>query len=222
MLPKENKLDPRVKRTRQLLEQSFRELLEEKGFQSVTVQDITDRATVNRATFYAHFEDKYAILDHVIRESFQQMLQSKLSPDSEFSLDNLQLLVITVCEYLEQFNSHHCGSSVKQFEPLMEKEVQTQIYHLILRWIKQLKADKVKRLASPEVVASMISWAIFGAGLHWSQNGSIQSAEEIAKQVLSLITEGLSGSFSPVFNSAHLSGQVPPQKDGVVGAEPAQ
>jgi AcrR family transcriptional regulator len=56
------------------LEQAFLELLEEKGFQSVTVQDITDRATVNRATFYAHFEDKYALFDHIVRETFQQTL----------------------------------------------------------------------------------------------------------------------------------------------------
>jgi AcrR family transcriptional regulator len=43
--------DPRVKRTRQLLLQAFRELMEEKGFSAMSTQDITARATVNRGTF---------------------------------------------------------------------------------------------------------------------------------------------------------------------------
>src|SRR5207245_2778046 len=56
-------VDPRVKRTRKLLQQAFIELFQEKGFAAISIQDITERATVNRATFYAHFPDKYALLD---------------------------------------------------------------------------------------------------------------------------------------------------------------
>lgn len=60
-----NTNDPRVKRTRQLLMQAFMELLEQrkKNVSSITVQDITSYATVNRSTFYAHFEDKFAFLE---------------------------------------------------------------------------------------------------------------------------------------------------------------
>ena len=196
MLPKELRLDPRVKRTRQLLEQAFLELLEEKGFQSITVQRIAERATVNRATFYAHFEDKFALLDHVIRESFQKMLERKLAPDAEFSLDNLHLLILTVFEYLEQFNGNQCDPSSKQFEPLIEKEVQSQIYHFILRWVRQWQPEGLKPLPAPEVMASAISWAIFGAGLHWSREGQNHSAEEMSAQTFTLITRGLYGSFN--------------------------
>ena len=46
------KRDPRVKRTDKLLKQTFQELLGEKDFRSITVQDIVDRAAINRATFY--------------------------------------------------------------------------------------------------------------------------------------------------------------------------
>ena len=67
-------MDPRVKRTRKLLEKAFMELMVEKGFQSITIQDVTERATVNRATFYAHFEDKFDLLDSYIREQFDEWL----------------------------------------------------------------------------------------------------------------------------------------------------
>ena len=50
-------VDPRVKRTRKLLQQAFLELFQEKGFAAISIQDITERATANRATFYAHFAD---------------------------------------------------------------------------------------------------------------------------------------------------------------------
>ena len=78
--PKEEKLDPRVKRTRSLILRSFSELLAEKGFESISVQDVTDKAEINRATFYKHFVDKYELngtqlvcfelIDHVV-ESFE-------------------------------------------------------------------------------------------------------------------------------------------------------
>ncbi|HET9905384.1 MAG TPA: TetR family transcriptional regulator, partial [Anaerolineales bacterium] len=63
--PKEQeKLDPRFKRTRNLILKSFGELLAEKNFENISVQDVTDKAEINRATFYKHFVDKYALLDY--------------------------------------------------------------------------------------------------------------------------------------------------------------
>jgi AcrR family transcriptional regulator len=43
-----NQADPRVRRTRKLLQQALTELLAEKSFHSINVQDVVDRATVNR------------------------------------------------------------------------------------------------------------------------------------------------------------------------------
>jgi len=77
MLPiPDEQLDPRVKRTRGLIQQSFMELLAEKGFRAVTVQDITERAEVNRTTFYAHFPDKYSLLEESIRQAFRSELEA--------------------------------------------------------------------------------------------------------------------------------------------------
>ena len=52
------RLDPRVRRTRQLLVRAFNELVAERGHAGLTVQEIAEGATINRATFYAHFTDQ--------------------------------------------------------------------------------------------------------------------------------------------------------------------
>jgi AcrR family transcriptional regulator len=53
--------DRRVERTQQLIRNAFRSLLEEKGYEALTVQDIINRANIGRATFYAHFDNKDAV-----------------------------------------------------------------------------------------------------------------------------------------------------------------
>lgn len=56
-------MDPRTVRTRKLIVEAFNQLIISKSFEQITVKDITEQATINRATFYAHFVDKYALLD---------------------------------------------------------------------------------------------------------------------------------------------------------------
>ena len=65
---KQNLEDLRVRRTRKLLQKALLDAASEKGFAHVTVRDIAERAMVNRATFYRHYEDKYDLLAHYIEE----------------------------------------------------------------------------------------------------------------------------------------------------------
>ena len=76
-----NRVDRRMQRTRQILQRAFIEVAHEKGVVATTIQDITERADVNRGTFYLHFADKYALLEAIIHEHFQHLLTSTLSGD---------------------------------------------------------------------------------------------------------------------------------------------
>ena len=192
MLPNEEKLDPRVKRTRQLLTQAFMDLLAEKSLQSITVQDITGRAAVNRATFYAHFEDKYALLSYIIREDFHTALQNKLPSGAALSLGNLRLLILAVWEFLTRFHSG-CHPSDKQFEPMIEAQVQTELCEFILNWIEPVYIRDGDSLTEPRITASVMSWAIFGVGMDLSRDKTAQSLERCADQVLALIAGSVLG-----------------------------
>ena len=66
------KTDLRVQRTRKMIIEAFFKLVETKGYEAVTIQDIADEAMINRATFYAHFKDKQHLYDAIF--TFSQQL----------------------------------------------------------------------------------------------------------------------------------------------------
>jgi len=71
----QNIADRRVQKTRKLLQDALIELVAEKGYETITIQELLERANVGRSTFYAHFQDKdqllYSILDR-LDELFEQ------------------------------------------------------------------------------------------------------------------------------------------------------
>ena len=72
-MPKKNH-DRRVQRTRTALKQALAELIEEKSYDQVTVEEITDRANLGRATFYLHYRDKEDLLLEDVINLVDQML----------------------------------------------------------------------------------------------------------------------------------------------------
>jgi AcrR family transcriptional regulator len=76
----DEKVDRRVRRTKQLLRSALLALITEKGYARVTVQDIIDRADVGRSTFYTHFRDKEELLVYGLEE-----LRSAFPPEPHAS-----------------------------------------------------------------------------------------------------------------------------------------
>jgi AcrR family transcriptional regulator len=181
------KEDPRITRTRSLILGAFMELLPEKGFQSLTVQDITEKAGINRATFYAHFPDKYALLDRSISQMFRQEIEKRMLNACHYSDENLRALIIMVCEFVSNANAH-CKPANPQFESLVEAQVKNQLQELLQVWLEQDESGIDSKTA-----ATAASWAIYGLVLQWShdKNRKNPSAEEFADQVFPLIAVNL-------------------------------
>jgi AcrR family transcriptional regulator len=186
----EKRKDPRVKRTRGLIVRSFNELVAEKGHTGLTVQEIAERATINRATFYAHFADQYELFDYAISEAFQEELRGRLPEGSGLDEETLRALVVAACDYLARLNTA-CSRTDRQFRPVIEARVQAELYELLLGWIAASPKKADGRQAGSEVKSSVVSWAIFGAALDRSRNGAAPSSDEVADQVLSVIAGGL-------------------------------
>jgi AcrR family transcriptional regulator len=172
----EEKMDPRVRRTRALLVQAFTEVLAEKGFQSISVQDITEKAGVNRTTFYLHFPDKYALLDFSIGQAFRQELEKRTLNLCHYNPENLRFLISTVAEFI-QFSNSHCKSTDPQFEMLAERQVKRQVQDLLQVWLEKQAGQPVSNLAA---VAG--SWAIYGLASDWSHDKNHPNLETFAER----------------------------------------
>jgi AcrR family transcriptional regulator len=158
----EDKIDPRIKRTRLLLERAFSELLHEKDFNSISVQDITERAGINRATFYAHFPDKFALFEFKIRQEFRTEIEKRTLNACHFSEDNLRALIQAVCEFIREASSQ-CKSPRGQFEPLMEAQVKEQVKGLFMTWLNRTESS-----IPAEIAATAASWSIYGLAQYWN------------------------------------------------------
>src|SRR5689334_9364131 len=72
----EIKMDRRKVRTRQMLRDALIALILEKGYDATTVEDITNRANLGRATFYLHYRDKDELLLHTLETTFDELVKN--------------------------------------------------------------------------------------------------------------------------------------------------
>jgi AcrR family transcriptional regulator len=97
MQKREENEDLRIRRTRKILQQAFLDLTVEKGFAALTVRDITERAMVNRSTFYRHYLDKYDLLEQYMHELYEMTGESE-TEDQDAPAGPLNLL-----RHIQQF-----------------------------------------------------------------------------------------------------------------------
>ncbi len=189
--PVKNTEDPRVKRTRQLLLQAFDALLAEKPFEAISVQDITERATVNRATFYAHYQDKFDLADRAAREVFQRHLTGSIQVTSPLTEDTLRRLCLTVFDFLVKTYGH-CKLD-RQLEASLEGAMYDVLSEFIVDWLGQDTRDTQARRSALAVTAQTISSAFIGAGLRWIRGQRTRPAAELAQQIVAVLAPGVLG-----------------------------
>lgn len=181
--------DRRVQRTHHLLRQAAIEVMKEKGFLAMTIQDIANRANVNRGTFYAHYPDKYALLDELIHDQFQALLKQSLPPEPRWNQQTLRFLVKIVLNHFED-EYRQCDPS-EVVDPLIERATKDALTNLLLAWLKQEKSTGADFRVPMETIARVVSWTILGAAIHWYQEGIKLSAEQMADDVLLIVMEGV-------------------------------
>ena len=179
------RLDPRVKRTRHLLLQAFLTLAREKGPNNLTVQEITERATINRATFYAHFNDLDDFLEFVVSETFQETLATYLPADARLSPANLTSLGLATHEFLARFNGQ-CSPEDVGRKPKIEAQVQRQVYRILVDWFSAAAATPNQRRVDPRLKAAALSWALYGIAMDKDRLVPEQTVESAMGQLLTM------------------------------------
>lgn len=175
-------LDPRVRRTRQMLEQALEKLLREKSYHQISVGEIAQAATVNRATFYDHFLDKSDLLESLVRSCFHDLIERRgLTFDGQCS-SALTGIALAVCDYLVQMPDHPDQRAMDQS---LELALVAVIRGLLLTGLQQHPS---RSGLPPEVIAGAMAGAIYGSAREWLRMPERPSAPEFAKDVMQLIS----------------------------------
>jgi AcrR family transcriptional regulator len=171
----ETRVDPRVTRTQKLIRDALSALLSEKPFESISVQDIAERATVNRATFYAHFQDKFELLDTLIREALREHL---VEGDPLEGADT-RLILQAVGTNLLAFVAMNGNARVdRDFEPQFERAMEAELTEFL--------APKFSDCA-----ALLISSAMVGVAMQWRSKGRETPADATVRELVDVLSSGV-------------------------------
>jgi AcrR family transcriptional regulator len=178
--------DPRILRSRRMLMDALAKLLNEKEFDQISIQEIADEATLNRATFYLHYPRKNALLQAMTAVRFGELIARR-----GLSFSNcdgaLRAIALGVCDYLAESTSCQTQLAKMSLEgsiiPVVEGMFRTGA-----------GTHAIRPGVDPELLAAAVAWAIFGAARRWYQTRDRIPAEEMAAKIEAMV--------KPIFLSA--------------------
>lgn len=182
--------DPRVLRTRQLIREAFRDLLQRKEFDAITIKDIAQKATINRATFYAHFEDKFALLDEITEQAFHERFPEQVANAQQFTDEICNQLILMTHRYIVDFY-RTCRIDSKSMAALVDDKIKKMLQQTIESIL--LRGDTPQGVSRHpiKILAAMTASSIFGAAHYWLNIEADDRAGVLVEIVRPYIMNGL-------------------------------
>lgn len=177
----------RMTQTKQSIMGAFISLVSQKDFEKITISDITTAAHVNRATFYAHFNDKYALLDHIMGDSASNAILSRTSGVVKFDQNSITQLVLAVCDFYQPPEIQCRSSYVGVVIPQLKEKIISELNVYLSKSLESIAADGEKNMYVP-----IVAQAIHEGAFQWASGNVTMNKEEVAKRVSVFITEGVS------------------------------
>ena len=156
--------DPRIRRTRKLLQGALGNLMQTKSFDEISVQDITEAATVNRATFYDHYTDKFALMEAMVAGGFHELLFERQLRYESGCPAALGAIIQATCDFFAQAHSGGECDRHTAFQPLMDAAIVKAIQRLLMDGLQRAQPPVSY---SPELIAAAVSAAIGGGVKQW-------------------------------------------------------
>jgi AcrR family transcriptional regulator len=168
-----------------MLMDSLAKLLIKKAFDDISIQEITDEASLNRATFYLHYPDKRALLQAMTESRFRDLIERR---SISFSGCNgaLRVIALGVCDYLVE--STGCPTQLARIS------LEGSIIPVVEDMFKEgLARHGVAPGADAALLATTAAWAVFGAARRWFQTPNHIPADEMAARIETLVSPVLFG-----------------------------
>ena len=171
-------IDRRISKTKKAIYQAFLQLLNEKGYESTTVQDIIDLADVGRSTFYCHYESKELLLDELCRYLFHHLFEREQSISTEDYLAHLFLHF--------QKNQDHITSLLfsknDYFLRQLHKELEHHVYSLMTNDLKEAHPNLPTSYLQHLVVSNFVETLTW-----WLKKGQDFTDQEVVQFYLDLL-----------------------------------
>jgi AcrR family transcriptional regulator len=175
------KNDRRVQRTTQMLREALLSLIQEKGFETLSVQDIIDRANVGRATFYAHFDNKEDLLVSGFDGLRATLREHQRRAHSQRGRAEERLFAFTHEMFAHVADYRHV------FRAMVGKESGALVQHLLHKMIVDLVRDDLRamlgrndaNLAPPDAVVQFLAGGLFGLMGLWAEGKLRLSVDEV-------------------------------------------
>jgi AcrR family transcriptional regulator len=178
---REKKGDRRVERTQQLLRGALVSLIEEQGFEALTVQDIINRANVGRATFYAHFDNKEDLLVsgfdglRAALKELQRQARTRASSSDERLFAFTHEMFAHIAEYRKVFRA----MVGKRSGALVQQLLQKIIVDLVRDDLTAVVGRPSEKSATTEAVVQFVTGGFFGLAMLWAAGKLPLSVEEV-------------------------------------------
>jgi AcrR family transcriptional regulator len=171
--------DPRILRSRRMLMEALARLLIRKEFDAISIQEIADEATLNRATFYLHYPDKNALLQAMTAARFRDLIERRGVSFTDCD-GALWAIVLGVCDYLAE--STGCPGQ------LAKMALEGSIIPVVEAIFREGAAKHgVTSETDADLLAAAAAWAIFGAAQAWYRTLDRIPAEEMATKIAAFV-----------------------------------
>ena len=190
--------DLRVRRTRKMIQEALLELTVEKGYPNISVQDIADRAMINRSTFYRHYLDKDDLLVQYMDEvtaltSEDDVAAEKLRPGEKEVPTGLIKLLRHIAQFSEFYRVMLSANGHPVVTDRLRRNAEERFRYLLTR----PGIVPTPNNSPLDMRLTYISCAGIGAISWWVENKLPCSAEELAIWVGELSTASLGFSLRP-------------------------
>ena len=181
--------DLRVRRTRKLLREALVELIEERGFDALTVGEITERAMVSRAAFYRNYQDKYALVEQI----FDEAMSALLNAAGELGLEHPPEAWVRFFEHIAEYERLYRALLGSKGSPWFVRKMRASLADLLVsahgRYPHGPTAANRLVPASPDdLVPDLVSTMFVEAITWWLEHGRPYTPKEIATRSSLLAT----------------------------------
>ncbi len=191
---KPEKMDRRIQRTKELLINSLMNLIAEKGYESITVQNIIDEANLGRSTFYAHYNDKEHLLLSSMDEVVHSLLEGIDSLESQKKESGLPVHIISIqpiFSHAQQNSGFRKAIAPASGNSLIAKSIQKHLSSHILSLLKTF-SEKSKSSGVPlEIMANYMAGTLITLLIWWLDNNMPYSPKKMENIFQSLVMPGI-------------------------------